>query len=219
MQIPLLTCPRCLGVIVNPNAAARARQPQQVLPVERDIFYDLRDTVGGLSILVILLIIGGAGAIFLRQMAISVILIGCGMMVAGFVGFTQRKRAADERWNDAILSEPAPRGGPMLEYSREVRVAPSVSILGFIGGFIFAIVIGIACFYAMIITGDRSSVWTRRLVFILMIAAIVGLIFLAAWASRKPAFRGLGRGVVVGLVLSMMALGPCGACYMLTLFG
>jgi len=52
MQIPLLTCPRCLGVIVNPNAGQAAQiQPRQVIPIEEDIGHDLSGTVWGLMVL------------------------------------------------------------------------------------------------------------------------------------------------------------------------
>src|SRR5437016_9997833 len=74
MQIPLLTCPRCLGVIVNPNAASRASiapppipqrriEPKMVIPIEQDVGQDLRGTVGGLMVLALTLIIGSVGAV------------------------------------------------------------------------------------------------------------------------------------------------------------
>src|SRR5438270_4849688 len=91
MQIPLLTCPRCFGVIVNPNAASKVRQPREVIPLERDVHFDMRDTVGGLGILAIMLIVGGGASIYFGQVALSVILIGFALMVGGFIGFTQRK--------------------------------------------------------------------------------------------------------------------------------
>src|SRR3954470_24143879 len=73
MQVPLLTCPRCLRVIVNPNAAtgvdadraARGRasmEPRQVIPIEEEVNYDLRGTVGGLTILALTLLLGAVVA-------------------------------------------------------------------------------------------------------------------------------------------------------------
>src|SRR5438046_1805859 len=142
MQIPLLTCPRCFGVIVNPNAAARTTVPKQVVPVEREVFYDLKDTVGGLSILAVMLIIGAAATIWLGQIAITVILVGCGLMLASYVGLAQRKRPEKDEWQDAILDQAIDRPGKVLEYSREKRVPAAVTIFGFMGGFILAIAIG-----------------------------------------------------------------------------
>jgi hypothetical protein len=92
-------------------------------------------------------------------------------------------------------------------------------VLAFLGGFIMAIVIGIICFYALVATGDRTSVGTRRMVFAGMVAVIVGLIFGALQLRRRPGWAGFGRGVAIGLALALMALGPCAACYVMTLFG
>jgi len=92
MQIPLLTCPRCLGLIVNPNAAAekpppplpgaqRRVEPRMVIPIEEEADYDLRGTVVGL-VLLALVILGGEWAVLfvLRQTALSVVLIGAAMI-------------------------------------------------------------------------------------------------------------------------------------------
>src|SRR5438045_9212821 len=67
MQIPLLTCPRCLAGVVNPNAkeALDARvaldyrtQPRLVLPVEEETSSDLRNTAMWFSIWMICLFAG-----------------------------------------------------------------------------------------------------------------------------------------------------------------
>ena len=224
MQIPLLTCPRCLGVIVNPNAADRTSiqpppipqrriEPKMVIPIEEDVGNDLRGTVGGVLVLALTLIIGGIGAIFVsHQPLLSVALIGAGMMVGGGVIFANQKAKAQ-----AQTLPPAPmRGGGVLEYQQS---RSPVSVLAFLGGFIMAIVIGIICFFALVATGERTSVQTRRLVFSGMVIVIVGLIFAAINLRKRPGWTGFGRGVAIGLALALMALGPCAACYILTLFG
>ena len=214
MQVPLLTCPRCLSVIVNPNAAQSrgSIEPRQVIPLEDDVGHDLRGTVGGLVVLGLTLIISGLGAVFVaRQSALGVVLIGAGMMTAGGVMYANRRRVAREE----SLPPPTIRGGGVLEYGQ----ARQVSVLAFLGGFITAIAIGIICFYALVATGERTSVTTRRIVFAGMVVVIVGLIFAAIQLRRRPGWAGFGRGVAIGLALAMMALGPCAACYVLTLFG
>ena len=75
------------------------------------------------------------------------------------------------------------------------------------------------CFFALVATGERTSVQTRRLVFSGMVIVIVGLIFAAINLRKRPGWTGFGRGVAIGLALALMALGPCAACYILTLFG
>jgi hypothetical protein len=233
MQIPLVTCPRCLGVIVNPNAATglsepppiprRSAEPRDVIPIEDEVKLDLRATILGLVVLGLTLLMGGLGAIFIVQMpALSVILIGAAMMVAGGVLFAKWQAAAGP-----LMSSTGPsRGGGVLEYQRSVAKLPyiqqpkeHVSLFAFFGGFIMAIVIGIICFYSLVATGERSSVATRRLVFAGMVVVIVGLIVAAVNLRRSPGWRGFGRGVAIGLALALMALGPCAACYVMTLFG
>jgi hypothetical protein len=134
------------------------------------------------------------------------------MMTAGGVMYANRRRVAREE----SLPPLAIRGGGVLEYEQARR---QVSVLAFLGGFITAIAIGIICFYALEATGERTSVTTRRMVFAGMVAVIVGLIFAAIQLRRRAGWAGFGRGVAIGLALAMMALGPCAACYMLTLFG
>jgi hypothetical protein len=156
---------------------------------------------------------GGLGTVFLlHQPGLSVILIGAGLMTAGGVIYANRPKAQLE----TTLAPGPMRGGTVLEYQ---QARPQVSVLAFLGGFIMAVVIGIICFYAMVATGERTSVTTRRLVFSGMVVVIVGLIIAAINLRRVPGWTGFGRGVAIGLALAMMALGPCAACYMLTLFG
>jgi len=222
MQIPLLTCPRCLGLIINPNAAARASippplpqqriEPRMVIPIEEEVGYDLHGTVGGMLVLALVLIIGGVGAIVIsHQPLLSVVLVGAGLMTAGGVMFANRRARAQ---SDSL--PPPMRSGGVLEYQQS---RTPVSVLAFIGGFIIAIVIGAICFYALVATGDRTKVETRRLVFAGMVIVITGLIIAAINLRRVPGWTGFGRGVAIGLALAMMALGPCAACYVLTLFG
>ncbi len=217
MQIALLTCPRCLRVIINPNAATRpAVEPRQVIPVEEEVHFDLRDTVGGLTILALTLFLGAVVAARYSQMfGLSAVLFIAAMMTVGGVIWAARRPKDDQQW-EGSLPPPPLRGGVVLEYQ---QVRPKVSVLAFIGGFLAAIVIGIVCFYAMVATGDRSSVNTRRLVFAGMLVLLMGMVYAATRLGRIPGWAGFGRGVAVGLAMSMMALGPCGACYMLTLFG
>src|SRR4051812_7693144 len=105
MQIPLLTCPRCLGVIVNPNAASGLREPPQirrrnleardVIALEDEVGLDLRRTLAGLIVLGITLLMGGLGAIFIVQKPeLSIILIGSALMVGGGVFYANWRATA-----------------------------------------------------------------------------------------------------------------------------
>jgi len=214
MQIPLLTCPRCLGVVVNPNAASgKYIEPRQVIPIEEDVGHDLSGTVWGLVVLGLTLVAAGVGAVVVaKQSILGVILIGAGLLTAGGVMLARQRIVPREE----SLPPPAMGVGGVLNYAPPQR---RVSVLAFLGGFIMAIVIGIICFYALVATGDRTSVGTRRMVFAGMVAVNVGLIFGALQLRRRPGWAGFGRGVAIGLALALMALGPCAACYVLTLFG
>ena len=215
MQVPLLTCPRCLGVIVNPNAASGARviEPRQVIPIEEEAGFDLRGTVWGLLVLGLTLVVAGVGAVVVaKQSTLGVILIGAGLLTAGGVMLAKQRIVPREE----SLPPPAIGPGGVLNYAPAQR---RVSVLAFLGGFIMAIVIGIICFYTLVATGDQTSVTTRRMVFSGMVVVIVGQILAAIQLRRRPGWAGFGRGVAIGLALAMMALGPCAACYVMTLFG
>ena len=67
MQIPLITCPKCLARIINPNAGretvgtkpnALQRRPRQVIPLEEEAGRDIRDTTRWLVALALALFLG-----------------------------------------------------------------------------------------------------------------------------------------------------------------
>ena len=213
MQVPLLTCPRCLGVIVNPNAASGARviEPRQVIPIEEEAGFDLRGTVWGLLVLGLTLVVAGVGAVVVaKQSTLGVILIGAGLLTAGLFWFAH----CAQRVSSCCLSAAAAG----MRYCWSISSSPR-SIVNAASIESKSIVIGIICFYTLVATGDQTSVTTRRMVFSGMVVVIVGLILAAIQLRRRPGWAGFGRGVAIGLALAMMALGPCAACYVMTLFG
>ena len=216
IRTPLVTCSKCLAAIVNPNAwSAAGIEPRQVIPLEDEVGGDFRGTIWGLVVLGLTLLAGGLGAVLVaKQSVLGGALIGAAMMSGGGVLYARRRQEAQGMPSPTVdLGSTA----GVLDYHRGGR--RPVSVLAFLGGFIMAIVIGIICFYSLVATGEKTSVQTRRMVFAGMVVVIVGLIFAAIQLRKRPGWAGFGRGVAIGLALAMMALGPCAACYILTLFG
>jgi len=92
-----------------------------------------------------------------------------------------------------------------------------VSVLAFLGGFIIAIAIGIICFMCWWrpASAPRGHAAAG---FCWVVVMIVGLIIAASTCEESPAGPASAR-CGDWLALAMMALGPCAACYLLTLVG
>src|SRR6266704_6228541 len=88
MQIPLLSCPKCLARIVNPNVAREtAVRPRQVIEIEEQADEDVRGTTYWLNFLAIALI---AGAVFVaigvnELNILSVLMAFAGVIIGGVV--------------------------------------------------------------------------------------------------------------------------------------
>src|SRR5437762_10925349 len=101
MQIPLITCPKCLARIINPNAGretvgtklnAPQRRPRQVIPLEEEAGRDIRDTTRWLVALALALFLGAIViASKIGVNTLSVVLIGAGIIMAGEIGVIGRK--------------------------------------------------------------------------------------------------------------------------------
>src|SRR4051794_31409857 len=100
MQIPLITCPRCLARIINPNAGREtvAAQTRQILrrhriPLEDEAERDIWGTTHFLWILAAVLV--GAGIVLTKMMgmsALSTMLAVAGVVIAGVIWVLRRKK-------------------------------------------------------------------------------------------------------------------------------
>ena len=114
-----------------------------------------------------------------------------------------------------------PRETPVLPY-RAPRLdtptqRPGSSVGPFIIGFVASLGVCVGGFMLLGLTFEVSQP-LRWVSFSVVCGAVVGLFFLRYPLQQRFGFSGFGRGVTVGVILGMMALGPCAGCYFLRLF-
>jgi hypothetical protein len=112
--------------------------------------------------------------------------------------------------------EPLQEGKKVLDYAHSRKetaedVDGSFRMAAFSLGFFAAIVVGAVSFVMLINTKSADQI-----LFLMVFSAMVmiALAYGAYRLGREPGFNGIGRGVAVGLVLSMMALLPLGTCFL-----
>lgn len=210
MQIPLVTCPRCLGRVINPNVgreavARQARQifPRQVIPVESEAEGDIWGTTASLGILAAALL--GAGILLIKMTgfgALSVILILAGVAIAGLM-WVLRGKAPKFDVPAPVYLERAQRGTGVLDYANFPQQG---NVGAFIGGFILAIAF---CFLAMIGIVSAPGPENRVLAITAAVIGVGTFIFCSIRASQRQQKGGFYGGVMSGLVVGAMSCGPC----------
>jgi hypothetical protein len=191
-----LTCPRCLAPLLNPYAvdSSQPMAPRPVIPLEQQIARDQSLSRGGLIAIIVLLTIGGLVIIGVRS-----------------------KRETDGLAGASTRPGPPPPIPGTLSYQRAQDRNDGPTVLRFTGGFFTAIGVCAGCVILLGATVDFQPKSAHVLFLGIVLAAVVGLILLTTSVRRIPGWSGFGLGVTVGLVLGMMALGPCGFCYLMTL--
>jgi hypothetical protein len=91
---------------------------------------------------------------------------------------------------------------------------PGISISAFFLGFFGAVGVPPLSFLAMAWLRDNTSFVEKWMILAGVAIAIIVLIAGALWLRQVPNFRGVGRGVAVGLLVGMMVMGPLAFCYM-----
>jgi hypothetical protein len=208
MQIPLVTCPKCLSPVVNPNAAQDVEFPQggisrQVIPLESETSADVRDTTRWLIVLAIALVVMG---IFIWMSVginvLSILMIAGGVIMAGVILPLYRKMR-EVREPPAPYYQRVQRGNvTVLEYANLRQEADTGS---FVSGFFAAIGI---CFLTMTAVGMGQNF--GRTVSILAVAGgVAALTYLAQRYWGNPQKRNFFNGLVTGIILGAFGCGPC----------
>ena len=223
----LISCPRCLSPLVNPASTAAdpgttAVVPVPVLPLDEQVGRDMRvgkwllvalTALLGVALLLTLGSGDGRGALF-----VLLLLGGLGAFTFLFAGVRGSPPRADA--GGPALPPPLPTadGRPMLEYGGARPLRPPASAAAVAAGFFSAVAV---CAFGFIVLGatanfgGRSGPNYNALILAVVVAAVVFyIVLLVRNAGRWPGF---GPGATAGLVLGLMALGPCAACYLLTL--
>jgi hypothetical protein len=220
----LLTCPRCLAQLINPYAAdpSNPKAPRPVIPLEQQVSRDQSLARGGLIAILVLLAVGGL--VMINQMhlgAVGTILIlvlltgaAAGLVMVGLRSKSEANALASVTKSLAPAPPPIPGA---IGYRSAHDEGDGRTGLRFAGGFFTSIGICAACFILLGATVSFEPKAAHVIFLGIVLAAVVGLIVLTTSVRRNPSWSGFGPGVTVGLVLGMMALGPCGFCYLMTL--
>jgi hypothetical protein len=220
-----LTCPNCLGALHNPMAGQV--RPLPVIPVDQEASADASATTRAFFALIALLGIGivmtlvtsGSGSSGLFVVLIGGSLIG--LIVVGLIATTRRarQRATPPPPVDFPPPQPlAPGQPPLLPYSqyRPGPPPPPTNPLAAVGGFFAAIGVCAAGFFALAATvnGYKGS---HGLILLGVVTFVLLFTFSTPGLAHRPKWRGYGRGVMIGMCLGLLALGPCAFCYTMTL--
>src|SRR5688572_5458756 len=146
MQIPLVTCPKCLARVVNPNAredaAAAAlleyRIPRRwVVPVEEESDADIRNTAMWLAILAVGLFAGAIlVAIVVGLNFMSLLMVGGGLFMAIAVGWMNLKAPKAEVAERPFVERVQRGGATVFDYASPGKQGGTGQ---FFGGFVVAI--------------------------------------------------------------------------------
>lgn len=208
IQIPLVTCSRCLARVVNPNAARDEdgrRISRHVIPVESETSSDVRDIHRWLVALSILLFVGGILVAFWHGINLtSALMMAAGLVMgAAVMPLYRRSREVGESPAPDFYREP--RGKvTILDYAN-IRGNREGSIGGFLSGFTLAIVISFLTFMAAAV-GRLSG---QAVGIIALAGGIATIIILIVRNASKSQNRDFFNGLVAGSILGGMSCGPC----------
>ena len=216
---PLISCPHCLGTIAAPGhppiLETSTAQTDPRIPFAEEVESDLTGTSRTI-VLVAISLIGGGIALYLvtRALLLPGLLVVCGAVLIGL-------------WNAISGAQPLPyqqtpeppadfpQPGDVLNYAapyRSDRPGTGAIIGRFIGGFFLGL--GLCALFMFLFGGtyDQPSL-VKKMIFFSAAGAFIGLAMLAIFLEHRTPLVGLGRGLGVGLVLGLMAVGPCAFCY------
>jgi hypothetical protein len=188
-----------------------------VLPVDEEVARDLRDSTFLLVVLALVLFVGGLVTInFARWLGIALTVTG--VVLGVFVGL---------RYGRSARSTDSGRPIPEIDQSREADLTPAMldyasrpkmdsmgmtSISAFQAGFFLVVGIGVGSYLSLIglmaAFPRGHSDWLRRGITVIVVAAMIGLI-IGAYRVGKTRWPGFGRGVMIGLIVYAVVLGPC----------
>lgn len=227
---PQVSCPRCLAALVNPASPySGVPRPVPVLPLDQQVAHDTR-TGTYLTYGLIALIAVGSLFTFLSGTARNgtfILLLAGGLATfLYFLGQIRADTAATPSEPSAdSYSDPSRDPGPgqsrVLEYGRpRGSQRPAATPGAVAGGFFSAIAV---CGLGFLVLGSTADYSGRRSAggnynaLILAAVVLAVIVFIVMTVRISGRWRGFGPGATAGLCLGLLALGPCAACYLLTL--
>jgi hypothetical protein len=231
---PQVSCPRCLAALVNPASPHSGMRPIPVIPLDQQVERDTRWvtylTYGVLALLVVSVVLTIAG-VNLRQGMFVLLLLGGLATFLYFLGAARgegKPRGVSAPGESDQFEPPAEAGGAVvLPYGGPNRPHRAAVTPGAVAAGLFS-ALGVCAlgFYILAATVDYnpggysrggSAAGTNYHAHIL--GGVICLIIAYIAVSIRVTFRwrGFAPGAAAGLCLGMLALGPCAACYLLTL--
>ena len=227
---PRVSCPRCLAALVNPASPQSGLPPPlPVLPLDRQVERDARIgrwlTFGILGLLGFAAVLTFAGGNASSGFFV-LLLVGGLATVLYFLGATASERPRAAREPPPV---PAPAALPrddraasgVLEYGTPRPPRRPATAGAVTAGFFSAVGVCAAGFVVLLLsaeatTGSRRSANDYNALILAGVVVAV-LLYIAATVRFSRRWGGFAPGAIAGLVLGLMALGPCAACYLLTL--
>ena len=228
---PSVTCPVCLSALVNPaSPLSGVPRPVPVIPLDRQVERDTRWVsylVYGLLALLALAAILTLGRGNARNGSFVILLVGGLATTVYFLsaGRVDARPPPPPAGPHPSGPEPPPMtgpGGPMtLEYgTRRPLSRPSATAGAVLVGFFSAIGVCALGFYILATTansaGGRGYVPHNNAVYLGFVVVMV-LLYIIGMIPISRRWLGFLPGAISGLCLGMLALGPCAACYLLTI--
>lgn len=221
-----ISCPRCLAPLQNPSSIARgtpvvATVPVPVLPLDERV---QRDTRVGKWLLVALMGLLGVAALMTigygdTRAAFFVLLLigGLATLVFFVTGMRPAPPKATAPSSDLPPPLPTADGRSVLEYGGHTGRRP-VTVAAVAAGFFSAVGVCAAGLIILALSaGSTGSSGHNYNALILAAVVVVVVLFIVSTNRTSRRWPGYGPGATAGLVLGLMALGPCAACYLMTL--
>jgi hypothetical protein len=216
-----LTCPKCLGRIDNPSAGkVLPAPPLRVIPVDEETRFDSKVSIA-MIVLVTALVVVGSLIMLSTLDAPGFTLVVLALVLA--VGGAAVARVA-LRGGPAPAPAPAtspydsqaPGSPPVLHYASHRAQREPARLGAFALGFFAALGICAAGFLALAATVDLKPKSLHPLLLTGVIVGVAGGFILNGVVARRIGGRGYGAGTITGMILGLMALAPCGLCYLMT---
>jgi hypothetical protein len=216
IQIPLVTCPKCLARVLNPNAAAepmarrsvpRRREPRQVIAVEEETRGDIGQTGQLLRILAWIFVTGAVIVTEFFSWWLVVILIAGAVIDGVIVAVCSRRAPELHGWRGRDRRGAQREDGTrVLDYTNIANFPQERSAGGYTFGFFYAV----GMVFVGFLTLDAYHAHRHRVgLSILSAAAVLGMVYFVLRSRANSDLDGFFSGAAMGLILGSVGCLPC----------
>ncbi len=223
-----VTCPRCLAIIESPMSTGQGPPLLPAISLDQEAGNDTRIARGIIAVVTILVLIGvsvqfmetkssdAEGVAYLAVLGLAVVMF----ILAGLMGKPTNPREAESFGAD-LGSDQTDRSPIELEYNsiRHQDRAVQARAAPFAAGFFISLAVCAGGFFLLgaNVTTTGHVHGGNVIYLLIVVGTVVATICMGVVVGRKPRMRGFNQGMAVGMVLGMLALGPCAFCYLMML--